>query len=294
MKRLTIISLAILLLAPVRPCFGQEASDVSADYDGAWNTPTIRHSNANSGYTAFGFMDASDIPPIPGLKYRSCTIPDNSDGLRAILALRCPPLPGLLQWMSGRVRTWSLFDREKLPAMPVFESSAQIRAFFIGQAGRIFRGMPDLDTLSKPRWGLLIADCWKTGRLYTFYENSWYFNGASMPVRPWDCYFTVDAETGTQLTLKDFIAEEHWDRLARIQMKYLRTRWDEPFTEEHWLDPNLGLTPRKILDGIAGCALIREGLILYYYQFTTFPDMPLRAVIPYDEIEDILLIEKKN
>lgn len=262
---------AILLLASLRPCFGQEAPDAYADYDGAWNTPTIRHSNADYGYMSFGFADASNLPPIPGLQYRSCTIPDNASGFRAILALRCPPLPALLQWAGGRVRKWSLFDREKLPALPAFESSAQIRAFFIGQAARIFRGISDSDTLSKPRWGLLLTDCWKTGRLYTFYENSWYFNGASMPIRPQDSYFTVDSEKGAQLTLKDFIAEEHWDRLARIQAKYLRTRWDEPFTEDHLPDPDLRLTPRKILDGLEGCALIR-------------------AVIPYDEIGDNLRI----
>lgn len=75
----------ILLLVPIQACFGQETPDAYADYDGAWNTPTIRHSNADYGYLSFGFADASDLPPIPGLKYRSCTVPDNKYGYRAVI-----------------------------------------------------------------------------------------------------------------------------------------------------------------------------------------------------------------
>ena len=45
-----------------------------------------------------------------------------------------------------------------------------------------------------------------------------------------------------------------------------------------------------VFGGLDGCALIREGLILYYYQFCTLPDQPLKAVIPYDEIREMLMV----
>lgn len=282
----------ILMFSSATLCLGQEQSDMFDSYDQPWNIPTVCHNNFNDKYVVFGFNNAK-LPPIPGLKYRSCSYQlTEEEGFRALLALRCPPIPKLLQHVGQRVFDWSSTGG-KAEDLPVFESSEQIRSYFINEIKKEFYALASRkDPLPFGfRSGLLMTDCWKIGKLYTFYESYWIYSSPfSKPAL--ERYFMINSETGEVLQLKDLVAEEHWDKLAAIQKKYLRKRDGTLFTDEDWIDPELAMTHRELLDQVRYCALIREGLVLTYLDCPISPmNNPLKAIIPYAKIRDILLID---
>lgn len=89
------------------------------DYNASWNRPTYSHASFGYKYVFFGEVspwrrepgiDITTLPPIPGLKYRSCSVlcpKDTCFASRAVLALRCPENPVLLDWASSKAATYT-------------------------------------------------------------------------------------------------------------------------------------------------------------------------------------------
>ena len=299
MRGLTVIAAICLLALP----FKGKAQAV-ADYNEGWNRPTIGHASFDFGYVYFGMVppryrepgaDIHSLPPIPGLKYRSYSNfcqKDTCDATRVVLAVRCPEDSVLLQWASGRIAEYverSITHDKVRKAQAA--SSADICNQYIRQIRKKFdqfqcAGESDHDVPNE-QFGYLLTDCWKTERYCTFYESTWY-DWMSCGDNTTESYYSVDVKTGQAATITDFVQEKDLPRLAKLMMKYLKN-----FKGELWYHPDFEWVPTdplELLKSMNGCALIREGLIIYYhpYEIGCGADGQFNAIIPYKNIQQIL------
>lgn len=183
----------ILILLPILfATNGQEAST----YDEAWNCPTISHTTTNYKYQYFGSLaapfdrhptvDISSLPPISGLKYRSCYFvcpTDSCNAGRALFALRCPDKPALLRWVSSRAEWFTEwcetddFELEYVQSGKKFYTCRGLLDHYERKIEGIFRNQEceHSDPDANRQLAMLITDCWSIGTEYTtFYEASWY------------------------------------------------------------------------------------------------------------------------
>lgn len=301
MNRL-ILLLSLLLILP----FVGIAQTIE-DYNTSWNRPTYSHASFGYKYVFFGEVspwcrepgiDNTTLPPIPGLKYRSCAVlceKDTCFASRAVLALRCPENPVLLDWASSRAATYTDWCKSGMygpqpEKYVVGESSADICNKYILQMKKAFQHQKCSGNNGSPneQFGFLLTDCWKTDRYCTFYEATWY-DLMSCGDNTRESYFSVDLNTGKVATLADFVPENKWQELAEIMLKYLRNG-----NGNIWRHPDFDWVPSDslaLLKDMNGCALIREGLIIYYYPYEIGcgADGQFNAVIPYIELKELLL-----
>lgn len=281
-------------------------AQTATDYNEGWNRPTIGHASFDYGYVFFGMVppryrepgiDVTTLPPIPGLKYRSCSALCHKDtcfASRAVMAIRCPDNPVLLDWASSRAATYTEWCKsgmyEPRPEKYVVgASSDDICNKYIDAIKRAFRQQKCCGDSGMPneQFGFLLTDCWKTDRFCTFYEATWY-DMMSCGDNTRESYYSVDLKTGKVATLDDFIPESKWQELAEIMLKHLRNG-----NGDLWRHPDFDWVPSDslaLLKDMSGCALIREGLIFYYYPYEIGcgADGQFNAVIPYGELEGLL------
>ncbi len=276
------------------------------DYDAYWNRPTFSHASYDYRYVYFGQVspwcrepgiDINTIPPIPGLKYRSCAVlckKDTCFASRAVLTLRCPDNPVLLEWASSRAATYAEWCKSGMyePQPENYEvgvSSADICNKYMPLIKKAFRQQKCCGDNSSPneQFGFLLTDCWKTERYCTFYEATWY-DLMSCGDNTRESYYSIDLNTGKVATLEDFVPKSKWQKLADIMLKHLRNG-----NGDLWKHPDFDWVPSDslaLLKAMNGCALIREGLIIYYYPYEIGcgADGQFNAVIPYNTIRQIL------
>ena len=257
------------------------------------------------GYRDRSFQeDTLLFPPIEGLVHGSAYAlcpKDTCFAEYAVLALRCPPIQPLLNWVADTVNTFIqecpignglLTYNDKQLDIPVkyLKSDKAICDYYIGQLQHTYddwhcTGEGDHDILNEQA-GLLLADCWHTGNLYTFYRIDWYdwMSGGNNARESW---WTVDATSGKLLSLSDFILPDKLDTLAALMTPRLINDKDSfildqyPYKPEEYTD---------ILQCANGCALIPEGLVFYFYPYNlgSGADGQFEAVIPYEELNRIL------
>lgn len=302
MNRLFLL-LSLLLILP----FVGIAQTIE-DYNTSWNRPTYSHASFGYKYVFFGEVspwcrepgiDNTTLPPIPGLKYRSCAVlceKDTCFASRAVLALRCPESPVLLDWASSRAATYAEWCKSGMygPQPEKYlagSSSADICNKYILLMKKAFQHQKCSGDNGSPneQLGFLLTDCWKTDRYCTFYEATWY-DLMSCGDNTRESYFSVDLNTGKVATLADFVPESRWQELAGIMLKHLRNG-----NGNLWRHPDFDWVPSDslaLLKDMNGCALIREGLIIYYYPYEIGcgADGQFNAVIPYEELEGFLTI----
>lgn len=248
--------------------------------------------------------DTLVFPPIEGLvhgsAYAMCPT-DTCFAEYAVLALRCPPIQPLLDWVADTVNTFIhecpignglLTYNEKQLAIPIkhLKSDKEICDYYIGQLQHVYddwhcTGEGDHDSLNEQA-GLLLADCWNTGNLYTFYRIDWY-DWMSCGNNARESWWTVDATSGKLLGLEDLILPEKLDTLAALMMPRLINGKDSfildqyPYKPEEYID---------VLQRANGCALIPEGLVFYFYPYNlgSSADGQYEAVIPYEELDGFL------
>ena len=295
-KRLLILCLLLSVLTG--------RAQAVADYNDSWNRPTIGHASFDFGYVYFGMVppgyrkpgiDIHSLPPIPGLKYRSYSNycpKDTCDATRVVLAVRCPEDSVLLQLASGRVAEYveRSITHDKVRKALV-ASSADICNQYIRQIRKKFdqfqcTGEGDHDVPNE-QFGYLLTDCWRTEQYCTFYESTWY-DWLSCGDNTTESYYSVDVKTGRVASITDFIQERDLTRLATLMMKYLKN-----FKGDLWYHPDFEWVPTdplELLKAMNGCALIREGLIIYYhpYEIGCGADGQFNAVIPYKELTQLL------
>lgn len=280
------------------------------DYKGAWNTPTFNLSYNDFKYVYFGKKDPWDrtpgiepnsIPPIPGIKYRTCynlCPKDTCYATRTVLAVRCPENKILLKWASQRV-AWLIdsggnesFKKPETYDVPGLSSSAEICNYYISQAKKdnIVQECLGAEDSGSPneQYGYLLTDCWETPLYCTFYVATWY-DWLSCGDNTRESYISVNKTTGKVAQLEDLIKSESLPKLEKLLFKYLKN-----YNGELWVDCRTNIKdikPSDILNDRNGCALIKEGLVIYYYPYNigSGAEGQFNAIIPYKELAGILL-----
>lgn len=240
-----------------------------------------------------------EIPSIPGLKYRSCMVVcpiDSCYGQRVLIALRCPNNSVLLDAISGRVCDYSnkITHSTKVKKWNEPESSAFVRSYYIGAIRNHLTKHANHEAgqnLPNEQHGLLISDCWQSDGYYTFYEGTW-FDMDSNGNQTTESYFTVDSRTGEVLRIDALVAENGMPLLAELLPKYLINELGKHY--EGNLPEPWNLSNQELLSKMDGCALIREGLVIYYQPMVIDAALSggYKAIIPYREIQDYLLIKE--
>lgn len=257
------------------------------------------------GYRDRSFQeDTLRFPPMEGLVHQSAYAicpKDTCFAEYAVLALRCPPIQSLLDWVADTVNTFVhecpignglLTYNEKQLDIPIKhrKSDKEICDYYIGQLQHAYDGWHctgegDHDSLNEQA-GLLIADCWHNEILYTFYRIDWYdwFNCGNNARESW---WTVDATSGKLLGLEDLILPEKMDELSSLMMPRLVNGNGEYLVQ---LYDCYTLEDKAVIGLANGCALIQEGLIVFFYPYNlgTGADGEFEAVIPYEELEGII------
>ncbi len=237
--------------------------------------------------------DKKEIPAITGLKYRSCMVVcpiDSCYGQRALIALRCPDNAVLLDAISGRLCDYSnkITHSTAIRKCEKPESSATVRSYYI-DAIRSYLSKNTEHTegkkLPNEQHGILISDCWQSGDYYTFYEATW-FDMDSNGNQTTESYYTIDSKTGKQLQLENLVPKDNWVHLEQLLPKYLKSE-----VGTHYEAANLepwNFTLNELLERRTGCAVIREGLVIYYHPMTIDGALAggYKAVIPFSVINN--------
>ena len=264
-------------------------------------------------YLSFGQIGSWDrsfqddtllFPPIEGLVHRSAYAMCPKDTCFAeyvVLALRCPPVQPLLDWVADTVNTFAqgcpigngmLTYNDKPLDIPVkhLKTDKEICDYYIGQLRHVYDGWHctgegDHDSFNEQA-GLLLVDCWNTGNLCTFYRIDWY-DWMSCGNNARESWWTVDATCGKLLSLSDFILPDKLDTLAALMMPRLINDKDSFILDQYPYKPE---EYTGILQRANGCALIAEGLVIYFYPYNLSfgADGEYEAVIPYVELQGIL------
>lgn len=293
MKRMLLTNLLLLIFA---------LQGNAQNYNGAWNTPTISHRNYPDKIY-FGYVDAHDkrpgidastLPAIPSLRYRSCCVvcpKDSCHAQRAVMAMRCPKDKILLDWASRRAKCFVEWcDAGQIPqdtpdSAVSLTSATDICNNYIKEVERAFRGNSFDDCFEgRPnvQFGYLLTDCWATDKYCTFYEATWY-DELSCGDNTTQSYYSIDKKTGKVAMLADFVKEEDFPALAHKLTKYLKCAngelWIDLMPEDYTVDEI------ELLNSMNGCAIIKEGLVIYYHPYAigSGADGQFTAVIPIRE-----------
>ena len=304
----SILTLMAIVLAVGCKSKPEEIIQVQTDYDEEWNVPTINSRyydnkyfySGRIGYHDIGFSpDTLTIIPIPGLvhkeKFAYCP-KDTCFTEYTMMALRCPPVPKLLEWVSKKACSYAndgpvgrnKYVRSDGPKKEIpykyLSSAEEICDYYMDTLDSIY-----VDWTCNVKWdrflnndqeGHILADCWREGNLFTFYEIYWTDQGNISH----ESYWTVDAITGKELELSDFVKPKNYDRLSELMMPRLENERGVRLLDQDVY--SYTADDKDVLPRLSGCALIREGLIIYFYPYNLAcgADGEYYAIIPYSEI----------
>ena len=276
---------------------------------------TVSYATTDYKYVTFGSIgydslhyseDTLSFPPIDGLSNKTASAfcpKDTCYSDYAVLALRCPDNKALLSWMAGKVRqyvdNWPIgypddVDGYNPPVIPVkdFSSAEEICSYYMGWLQVAF-DKAECPSKEDPwhyyqQQGLLLADCWQSGDVYTFYEIFW-DNQNNMPH---EAYHTVSSKTGKELGLEVLVDPSKYDELFKLALPRLINGNGDYYLEQYYDSSSDG---NALLLHASGCGLIEEGLILYYFPYNlgSGADGEYEAIVPYEELEGILKDRKR-
>ena len=307
MKRLLLVSFVAFLLISCGPRTKNTRGDADLIY------PSLGLFETNFKYLYFGKIGYRDrsfqedtlvYPPFEGLVHQSayviCPI-DTCFAERAVLALRCPPIQTLLDWVADTVYSFThecpignglLTYNEKEIDIPKkhFKSAEAICDYYIGKLRHVYdewhcTGEGDHDSINEQA-GLLLAECWNTSYLHTFYRIDWY-DWLSAGNNARESWWTVNATTGNLMTLDDFVRPEMKDSLSTLMMPRIINGNGESLIRENTF---YTANDKGVLFLADGCALIPEGLVIFFYPYNlgSGAEGEYEAVIPYDKLDGIL------
>lgn len=229
---------------------------------------------------------APDLPPLKGMKYRTFTtrLPKARNFSRDILAVKSPKKDTLLSWAANMIaKRYGV----TIPSDKKFKSSGEIADFVMDNKIASYRRIENELTVEdwdfNEQEGILVADVWHSGDTYTFFYSSWIDSGFHLSMT--ESWFTINAATGKEYTLFDFIDKRDEAALIDLIAKYL---WNH---QDRWIDKypdQFSEHPEWLLD-CSGAALTKNGLIAYYHapQIGCYADGQFNAVIPYEELKSL-------
>lgn len=229
---------------------------------------------------------APDLPSLKGMKYRTFTtrLPKARNFSRDILAVKSPKRDTLLSWAANMIaKRYGV----TIPSDKKFKSSGEIADFVMDNKIASYRRIENELTVEdwdfNEQEGILVADVWHSGDTYTFFYSSWIDSGFHLSMT--ESWFTINAATGKEYTLFDFIDKRDEAALIDLIAKYL---WNH---QDRWIDKypdQFSEHPEWLLD-CSGAALTKNGLIVYYHapQIGCYADGQFNAVIPYEELKSL-------
>ena len=235
---------------------------------------------------------APDLPPLKGMKYRTFTtcISKAQNFSRDILAVRCPKKDTLLNWAANMVaKRYGV----TIPSGKKFKSSGDIADFVMDGKIAFHKRIASYEDIDREviveDWdpneqeGVLVADVWHSGDIYTFFYSSWIDSGCHLSLT--DSWFSVNAVTSKAYSLFDFIDKRDEAALIDLVVKYL---WND---HDRWIElyPSRFQHYPEWLKDCSGAALTKNGLIVYYHapQIGCYADGQFNAVIPYEELKSL-------
>lgn len=239
-------------------------------------------------------IDKSFFPSIPGLYFKSCMESCQRDfckSKRAVLAISCPKKEPLLRWVSDRACDFANACIEdslkRIRPNYSLHSAQEICDYYIGVARSSFKTVVkdcshEADLPCEQR-GRLIADVWQKGNLHTFMVAGWY-DWESCGDNTAVSYITVDAATGKGFMYADLIAPSDEAKMEKLLLMCLSNG------SEKWnadADRVAYHSKSSLVSQMDGCALLKEGLLIYYYPYTIGfgADGQFNAVIPYEVLK---------
>ena len=233
-------------------------------------------------------LDKSYFPPIPDLYFKSCMEVCKGDyckSKRAVLAISCPKNPQLLRWVSNTACNFTNAcmedSSERISPNHSLKSAKEVCDYYIDVARRSFKKEVSVceheENLPLEQHGWMIADVWQKGSLHTFLVSSWY-DWSSCGDNTAFSYVTVDSSTGKGLAYEDLIDQADEKELESLLKQYLHNEY------RSWTE---GESKKSLLSQMDGCALLKEGLIIYYYPYTigSGADGEFFAIIPYNVLK---------
>lgn len=221
------------------------------------------------------------VPDMPGLIYKS--------DYCFHFGLRCPNNSVLLNYVSKRIKE-DVCVEEDLPLYENPASASDICDYYITPW---LSSKDSIPSGKGPvfRYGDLIIDCWRNRYFTTFQENSWESYRTLSSEVVWN---TIDNQTGEVLSLQDMIKESGMDVFAKLVFRHLMSEDGSWISRNTSINSNLRsyLSPQYGY----GCAIIEEGIVVYYpmYAMENGSYLPYNAVIPYAELEGILTDDIKK
>lgn len=286
MKR--ILYLSLIFIGMLTAC---TTNRQQTDYDQPWNTPTLNGIDSINGMWGMASVFEDDgvtsIPAIPNLYHNSFLCYCKADtcwGVRLFLAVRCPEDKVLLRWMEQHINGqcygtqigYQFDDDKELTHAQHFKDAKQICDHYIMEAKSNYENVPCHQDpyehgIPLEQNGIIITDVWQRGDVCTFFESRW-FDFHSCGDNTKKTYYSVDKKSGKVLNQEDLVEVSDTVALRKLIYKHL----------DHET-----LLSCEELPTIDGCALIREGLVFFYYPYELGcgADGQYYSVVPYEELE---------
>ena len=213
---------------------------------------------------------------------------DTCHSERMVLLLsNCHERP-VVEWMNGYI--YDIMHRmsfEEIKKLNDPKDARQLADYYVNQARSISRSRgcshtPEEHDVINEQTALFMGMETVSDDICTFMTHSWYdmLSCGDCTKRSWH---TVLRRTGEEVTLRDIIPEEQMNEFLVLVSSNLRNGeglWREVTLEGSNMDNSY------LLDNMSGCALVDEGLVVYYhpYRIGCGADGQFNALIPYSDV----------
>lgn len=208
-----------------------------------------------------------------------------------VVGIRCPKSLGVRRWVNNML--WEVMKKEgfdkKAPEGMVNNlevPNSEVTDFYLNQWKDHYHHYLN-DTLEceksgrfafpTEQFGLIIADVWQNEGYCTLCVHSWYdmlSNGCPYATS----YYTLNASTGKEMMVDDIILKTDFPKVEKLLKGKIA-----------WMKKQSGTQLEDInyLENSSGVALIKEGLLVYYYSYKIgfgFEGQ-INVIIPYSQLE---------
>lgn len=196
-----------------------------------------------------------------------------------------PNDPVMLEWTSGRLKRFVDFATGKdMPYCPIIESREQMCSYYYyASGGDHFKVVQDKPEVYE-QYAIFLGYAMITEEYFTMEENTWYDDNYSCGNKEKTSWFTVNRETGKELSLYDIIDKQYRKDFNKLLIQHLCNAGG------YWKD-NHSWDLESICNQYNGIALVPEGVIVYYhpYKIGSGAEGQFNSLIPYEEVKDMLI-----
>lgn len=247
------------------------------------------------GSNMFGNKDNSvKVPALTQLytskQYAYCKNDSCNSGYY-VIGLRCPSNLWVKRWVSTQI--WKEMKEDgdkkisKLSIRNSTVSDKQIADFYLKNWKKHYDHYLNHQLLCErtstkyptEQFGLYIVDVWKNENYCTMCVHSWY-DMASCGDNSQTSFYTINSANGKVLALKDILFQKDYSELEILLKKKLV--WEKRQKNVSQLQ---SLSFLKHIDGIA---LVKEGLLIYFYPYNIGYgyEGQYNIIFPYEQLKE--------